>query len=110
MSNLLGRCACLSTKSNRKVFPEEDENASLSAEKLGKKGNNMAEEIVISYFVDFFKGNPNGSLDEGILGFENAKPEETLEQFAENRTRTPTMYRESYEKFFNIAKQRINMT
>ena len=55
------------------------------------------------------KQNANVTLDQAILSFENAGTEyhNNLEEFAKSKTRTPEMYRASYETLFIAAKETL---
>jgi hypothetical protein len=97
--------------SSRRVSPEAGvaPGLAMGVKELKTEGDRMAREIVISHFKTVLKENPNATLDMAILSFENAGPEyeNNLTEFAKTRTRTPEMYRASYETFFITAKETL---
>ena len=67
-----------------------------------------AKNILIKFFVEKLKENPDISLDEAILKFEDNKNEfKNLEEFAKSKTRSVECYRQSYSKIFDLAKKKI---
>ena len=67
-----------------------------------------AKNILIKFFVEKLKENPDISLDEAILKFEDNKNEfSSLEEFAKSKTRSVECYRQSYSKIFDLAKKKI---
>ena len=93
----------------KKVFPETDvaHGPELRAKELKAVGDKMARDIVISHFKTLFRENKNVTLDQAILSFENAGTEfDNLADFAKSKTRTPEMYRASYEQLFIAAKEK----
>ena len=102
---------CCSSSSKRKVSPEINivSGPEHEAKKLKAVGDKMAREIVVSHFKVLLRENANVTLDQAILSFENAgiEFENDLAAFAKSKTRTPEMYRASYETLFIAAKETL---
>ena len=77
-------------------------------ERLRRRGREAAEETTIKHFVKLLKNNPEISLDDAILDFENAKTT-NLEEFARGKGRTRENYHISYSKFFEKAKVNLRI-
>ena len=75
------------------------------------KKNRISGEIK-QLTKDFFKNclieNPNISLDEAILKFEDSNNKyKNLEEFAKSKQRTVENYRKAYSKLFDKAKKKL---
>ena len=78
----------------------------IQIEIMKQKGIYQAKKIARDFFVEKLKENPNITLDEAILKFEDTKNEfSTLEEFVKDKTRTVESYRKAYKKIFNQAKK-----
>lgn len=78
------------------------------AQKDKKEAKEKSETLVIQFFTDLLVKNPNITLEQCILRFENAEDGISLQQFAEKKQRTYQMYIESYQGYYNTAKQNIH--
>jgi hypothetical protein len=76
-------------------------------ERMRRRGKEAAEDTTIKHFVKLLKKNPEISLDNAILDFENAKTAK-IEEYAKSKGRTRENYHTSYSKFFEKAKARKN--
>jgi len=70
-----------------------------------KEAKEKSEKLVINFFISLLIKNPNTTLEECILRFENAEPNITLQQFAQKKQRTAKMYIETYQGYYNTAKR-----
>ena len=71
-------------------------------------GYEKAKKIILNFFIDKLKENPDICLDEAILKFEDNNNEfKNLEEFAKSKTRSVECYRQSYSKIFDQAKKKI---
>ena len=78
----------------------------IQIEIMKQKGIYQAKKIARDFFIEKLKENPNITLDEAILKFEDTKNKfSTLEEFVKDKTRTVESYRSAYEKIFNKAKK-----
>lgn len=80
----------------------------LSAKRKRWEINNKTNELLINAFAEMILENENISLDEAILNFENAEAGNTLENFAKSKMRNADSYRNSYEPYFNEAKNIVS--
>jgi|APSaa5957512535_1039671.scaffolds.fasta_scaffold142079_1 hypothetical protein len=72
----------------------------LEMEYLKMKSKQEAREITIEFFASLRYRNPNITLDEAILRFENCDEFDNLEDFATSKNRTSNSYREAYSGMF----------
>lgn len=72
-----------------------------------KEAKEKSEKLVINFFISLLIENLNTTLEECILRFENAEPNITLQQFAQNKQRTAKMYIETYQDYYNTAKNKL---
>lgn len=78
----------------------------IKIEIMKQKGIYQAKKIVREFFANEIKKNPQITLDEAILKFEDTKNEfSSLEEFVKDKTRTVESYRKAYKNFFNQAKK-----
>lgn len=81
----------------------------IQIEIMKQKGIYQAKKIARDFFIEKLKENPNITLDNAILKFEDTKNEfSTLEEFVKDKTRTEESYRKAYKKIFKDAKKKIN--
>jgi len=81
---------------------------SIKIEFMRQKGIYQAKKIAQDFFIEKLKENPNITLDEAILKFEDTNNEYfSLEEFVKNKTRTVESYRNAYKKIFKNAKSKI---
>ena len=66
--------------------------------------NNKTNEILINTFISLIIENPDITLDQAILRFENAK-DVNLDEFAEHKMRKAESYRNSYKPYFDKAQK-----
>lgn len=69
-----------------------------------------AQEIIVSSFVNMILENPEITLEDAILKFENAKPGISLSEFAESKSRIVENYTDAYNIYFEQAKDIIFFT
>jgi len=71
---------------------------------------NVANDIqTCKIFMDLIKEDPNIIIENAILQFENADPSETtLEDFAEEKSRTAEGYIRQFKPFYDWAVRRYN--
>lgn len=60
------------------------------------KSKRQAREITIEFFANLRHRNPDITLDEAILRFENGDEFDNLEDFATSKNRTANSYRDAY--------------
>lgn len=72
---------------------------------LRNHGKELAEEVLMKYFIERLKKNPDLELDEAIVSFESGSG--AIEDHAKLRTRTPYQYRQAYNLIFQRAKAKI---
>ena len=78
----------------------------IKIEFMKQKGIYQAKKIARDFFAEELKINPQITLDEAILKFEDTKNEySSLEEFVKDKTRTVESYRKAYKKIFNQAKK-----
>tara|TARA_B100000524_G_C23497609_1_gene315750 strand:+ start:329 stop:652 length:324 start_codon:yes stop_codon:yes gene_type:complete len=81
----------------------------IKIEFMKQKGIYQAKKIARDFFIEKLKENPNITLDEAILKFEDTKNEySTLEEFVKDKTRTVESYRKAYKKIFKEANNKLN--
>ena len=78
----------------------EDISTYFEMEYLKRKSQRQAREITIEFFANLRHRNPNITLDEAILRFENGEEFYNLEDFAISKNRTVESYREAYLTMF----------
>ena len=77
----------------------------IKIEVLKQKGVFQARNITINFFRQEIKNNPNITLNEAILKFEDTQNKfKSLEDFCKERNRPITSYTKAYSKLFEIAK------
>ena len=82
---------------------------SIKIEFMKQKGIYQAKKIARNFFVEKLKENPNITLDDAILKFEDTRNEfPSLEEFVKNKNRTVESYRKAYQDMFRRAKHYIN--
>lgn len=64
----------------------------------------QANRIIIDFFINLLNENPNITLNNAILKFEDNKYS-TLEEFAKSKNRIIKNYTKAYSGLFNIAKK-----
>ena len=69
-------------------------------EYLKRKSKRQAREITIEFFANLRHRNPDITLDEAILRFENGDEFDNLEDFATSKNRTANSYRDAYLNMF----------
>jgi hypothetical protein len=70
--------------------------------------NIKARQITIDFFEDLLRKNPDITLNQAILKFEDYNNEyENLEEYSKKKHRSVDIYRESYSDLFEKAKKRI---
>ena len=94
---ILGLCVC---------FYKEDLTFFIQTEYQKNISNRHAREITIEFFANARYRNPNITLDEAILKFENGDQYDNLESFAKSKNRTIESYRKAYSQMF---KESINL-
>ena len=73
---------------------------------MTKYSNIKARQITIEFFESLLEKNPDITLDEAILKFEDVNNEfNSLEEYSKKRHRSVEIYRESYYKLFDKAKR-----
>jgi hypothetical protein len=78
----------------------------IKIEFLKQKGIFQANRITIDFFINLLNDNPNITLNDAILKFEDIENKySTLEEFAKNKNRTIKNYTEAYSRLFDIAKK-----
>jgi hypothetical protein len=78
----------------------------IQIEIMKQKGIYQANKIARDFFVEQLKEDPNITLDDAILKFEDPKNElSSLEEFVKDKTRTVDSYRNAYKKIFKDAKR-----
>ena len=75
-------------------------------ESLKEKGIKQAEELTINNFIKYMNDNPDITVDNAILLFENSD-DESLQIFAEKKHRTKESYYRSYKNLFIEAKRKL---
>ena len=79
----------------------------IKIELLKLKSKKKAYEITINFFLEEICKNPNISLDEAILRFENAYDTyNNLHDFAVSKKRDANSYRKAYSQLFIEAKRK----
>ena len=73
-----------------------------------KESKKKSEDLVVNFFMELLTKNPETSLENAILKFENAEPEVTLQEFAQKKQRSHQMYIEAYQVYYNTAKSKQN--
>ena len=71
-----------------------------------KESREKSEDLVINFFMELLTENPDTTLENAILSFENAEPEVTLQEFAQKKQRSYQMYIEAYQVYYNTAKSK----
>lgn len=74
-------------------------------DQLKRETNNKAKEITITAFVEMMLKNPDITIDDAILKFENVQDGISLGEFAESKTRTRENYISAYRKYFDKAHE-----
>ena len=70
--------------------------------------NMKARQITIDFFEDLLQKNPDITLDQAILEFEDVNNEyDNLEEYSKKKHRTVDIYRESYSELFEKAKKKV---
>jgi len=64
------------------------------------KSKRQAREITIEFFANLRHRQPDITLDEAILRFENGDEFDNLEDFATSKNRTANNYRKAYLNMF----------
>ena len=78
----------------------------IQIEIMKQKGIYQANKIARDFFVEQLKEDPNITLDDAILKFEDPKNEfSSLEEFVKDKTRTVESYKNAYKKIFKDAKR-----
>ena len=78
----------------------------IKIEFLKQKGIFQANRITIDFFINLLNENPNITLNDAILEFEDIENKySTLEEYAKNKNRTIKNYTEAYSRLFDIAKK-----
>ena len=73
---------------------------------MTKYSNIKARQITIDFFESLLEKNPDITLDQAILKFEDVNNEfNSLEEYSKKRHRSVEIYRESYYKLFDKAKR-----
>ena len=73
---------------------------------MNEYSNMKARQITIEFFESLLEKNPDVTLDEAILKFEDVRNEfNSLEEYSKKRHRSVEIYRESYSKLFDSAKR-----
>lgn len=71
-------------------------------------GITLAKRLVINFFTKLIIENPNISLDEAILKFEDINDRySSLYEFSEIKNRPIQCYIEAYKELFEIAKKKL---
>ena len=71
-----------------------------------QKGIFQANKLTIEFFINLLNENPNITLNDAILKFEDTENKySTLEEFAKSKNRTVKNYTDPYSKLFDIAKK-----
>jgi hypothetical protein len=66
----------------------------------------QANRIIIDFFINLLNENPNITLNNAILKFEDIDNKySTLEEFAKSKNRIIKNYTKAYSGLFNIAKK-----
>ena len=79
----------------------------IKMEYLKSQSQYKAKEISINFFLDQINKNPDITLDEAILRFENAfKTYKNLNDFAVSKKRTADNYRKAYSQLFVKAQRK----
>ena len=71
-----------------------------------QQGIYKAKKLVKDFFIDELKKNPQITLNNAILKFEDTKNEfNSLEEFTKDKTRKVESYIKAYGKIFDQAKK-----
>ena len=77
---------------------------------MNEYSNMKARLITIEFFESLLDKNPEITLDQAILEFEDINNEFTnLEEYSKKKHRSVEIYRESYSKLFDSAKRNKNI-
>ncbi len=75
---------------------------------MNEYSNMKARQITIDFFEDLLEKNPDITLDQAILEFEDYNNEyDNLEEYSKKKHRSVEIYRESYSDLFEKAKKNI---
>tara|TARA_A100000164_G_C21560005_1_gene609067 strand:+ start:12 stop:332 length:321 start_codon:yes stop_codon:yes gene_type:complete len=70
--------------------------------------NMKARQITIDFFENLLEKNPDITLDQAILEFEDVNNEyKDLENFSQKKHRSVENYREAYKDLFEKAKKKV---
>jgi hypothetical protein len=73
-----------------------------------KKEQKRAEKLVVNFFVKELRNNPDLTLEEAILRFEDPHNKyKNMEDFVKLKDRTIQVYIDTYKKMYNKAKKNI---
>ena len=72
---------------------------------MNEYSNMKARQITIDFFKDLLEKNPDITLDQAILEFEDYNNKyDNLEEYSKKKHRSLEIYRKSYSELFEKAK------